>query len=273
TLPREETPARGQQGPPPPVHQPIRSVAAPVTREAPPPQEHRPQPVSQPPPARQEPVYAQVNKNRPTAQLQAPQPQPEPQGQPRDSYGRDYATEIDNFITSDPYRRNPPQENRYKEPPAPTNQYNRFAGSSQPKPEPKSYQPYSSNKPQEYRPPVSNGPSNAPPKSKFVQEKYKDYMSQIKPSSSYSAYNPRPYKPTGFAPVASSYKNGSKEHMYDSGVDTYDNAKPKLPEPAPLSPIANDEDDPQVVATARGMFDSNGGVLSSVETGVSIVIP
>ena len=27
------------------------------------------------------------------------------------------------------------------------------------------------------------------------------------------------------------------------------------------------------MATARGVFDSNGGVLSSVETGVSIVIP
>jgi len=39
------------------------------------------------------------------------------------------------------------------------------------------------------------------------------------------------------------------------------------------SPPSVDEDDPQVVATAKGVFDSNGGVLSSVETGVSIVIP
>ena len=40
-----------------------------------------------------------------------------------------------------------------------------------------------------------------------------------------------------------------------------------------FSPPSVEEDDPQVVATARGVFDSNGGVLSSVETGVSIVIP
>lgn len=35
----------------------------------------------------------------------------------------------------------------------------------------------------------------------------------------------------------------------------------------------NDEDGHTVVATARGVFSSNGGVLSSIETGVSIIIP
>ena len=40
-----------------------------------------------------------------------------------------------------------------------------------------------------------------------------------------------------------------------------------------FSSSIDDDDDPQVVATARGFFDTNGGVLSSVETGVSIVIP
>ncbi|XP_042199050.1 tight junction protein ZO-1 isoform X5 [Callorhinchus milii] len=41
------------------------------------------------------------------------------------------------------------------------------------------------------------------------------------------------------------------------------------------SALEDDEDDDShtVVATARGIFDSNGGVLSSVETGVSIIIP
>lgn len=34
-----------------------------------------------------------------------------------------------------------------------------------------------------------------------------------------------------------------------------------------------DEDGHTVVATARGVFSSNGGVLSSIETGVSIIIP
>lgn len=34
-----------------------------------------------------------------------------------------------------------------------------------------------------------------------------------------------------------------------------------------------EEDGHTVVATARGVFNSNGGVLSSIETGVSIIIP
>ncbi|MEQ2164020.1 Tight junction protein ZO-1, partial [Goodea atripinnis] len=42
-------------------------------------------------------------------------------------------------------------------------------------------------------------------------------------------------------------------------------------------PSALDDDDEDeghtVVATARGIFNSNGGVLSSIETGVSIIIP
>lgn len=44
-----------------------------------------------------------------------------------------------------------------------------------------------------------------------------------------------------------------------------------------FSPGALDNDDEDeghtVVATARGIFNSNGGVLSSIETGVSIIIP
>lgn len=46
----------------------------------------------------------------------------------------------------------------------------------------------------------------------------------------------------------------------------------------PFSPSALDDDEDEdeghtVVATARGIFNSNGGVLSSIETGVSIIIP
>lgn len=47
--------------------------------------------------------------------------------------------------------------------------------------------------------------------------------------------------------------------------------------PPSLSPSALDDDDEDeghtVVATARGIFNCNGGVLSSIETGVSIIIP
>ncbi|XP_069383846.1 tight junction protein ZO-1 isoform X9 [Paralichthys olivaceus] len=75
---------------------------------------------------------------------------------------------------------------------------------------------------------------------------------------------------------------------HDSGLDTFtrtmDN-RPKyqhnninaIPKAIPVSPNALDDDDEDeghtVVATARGIFNCNGGVLSSIETGVSIIIP
>uniref|UniRef100_A0AAX7SSA9 Zona occludens protein 1 n=1 Tax=Astatotilapia calliptera TaxID=8154 RepID=A0AAX7SSA9_ASTCA len=80
---------------------------------------------------------------------------------------------------------------------------------------------------------------------------------------------------------------------HDSGLDTFtrtiDN-RPKyqhnninaIPKAIPvrgfaLIPSALDDDDEDeghtVVATARGIFNCNGGVLSSIETGVSIIIP
>ncbi|XP_017374490.2 tight junction protein ZO-1 isoform X7 [Cebus imitator] len=74
---------------------------------------------------------------------------------------------------------------------------------------------------------------------------------------------------------------------FDSGVETFSihAEKPKyqinnistVPKAIPVSPSAMEEDEDEdghtVVATARGIFNSNGGVLSSIETGVSIIIP
>ncbi|XP_045304808.1 tight junction protein ZO-1 isoform X32 [Leopardus geoffroyi] len=74
---------------------------------------------------------------------------------------------------------------------------------------------------------------------------------------------------------------------FDSGVETFSihADKPKyqmnnvstVPKAVPVSPSAVEEDEDEdghtVVATARGVFNSNGGVLSSIETGVSIIIP
>ncbi|MEQ2310799.1 Tight junction protein ZO-1, partial [Ameca splendens] len=75
---------------------------------------------------------------------------------------------------------------------------------------------------------------------------------------------------------------------HDSGLDTFSRTmdnRPKyqhnninaIPKAVPVSPSALDDDDEDeghtVVATARGIFNSNGGVLSSIETGVSIIIP
>ncbi|XP_053768767.1 tight junction protein ZO-1 isoform X2 [Desmodus rotundus] len=73
----------------------------------------------------------------------------------------------------------------------------------------------------------------------------------------------------------------------DSGVEAFplrvDRPKYQLnsvssgPKAVPVSPSVVEEDDDEdghtVVATARGVFNSNGGVLSSIETGVSIIIP
>ncbi|XP_050929793.1 tight junction protein ZO-1 isoform X9 [Lates calcarifer] len=76
---------------------------------------------------------------------------------------------------------------------------------------------------------------------------------------------------------------------HDSGLDTFTrtmdhrskyqhNNVNAVPKAIPVSPSALDDDEDEdeghtVVATARGIFNSNGGVLSSIETGVSIIIP
>ncbi|XP_053741467.1 tight junction protein ZO-1 isoform X15 [Synchiropus splendidus] len=75
---------------------------------------------------------------------------------------------------------------------------------------------------------------------------------------------------------------------HDSGLDTFTRTMDSrlkyqhnninaIPKAIPVSPSALDDDDEDeghtVVATARGIFNCNGGVLSSIETGVSIIIP
>ncbi|XP_046889248.1 tight junction protein ZO-1 isoform X1 [Hypomesus transpacificus] len=75
---------------------------------------------------------------------------------------------------------------------------------------------------------------------------------------------------------------------HDSGLDTFTHTmdnRPKyqhnnvnaIPKAIPVSPSALEDDEEDeghtVVATARGIFNCNGGVLSSMETGVSIIIP
>ncbi|KAM9270713.1 tight junction protein 1 isoform 1-T1 [Cariama cristata] len=81
--------------------------------------------------------------------------------------------------------------------------------------------------------------------------------------------------------------SSSQPPEFDTGMDTFavqvDKAKYQpnnvnaVPKAIPVSPSAledeEEEDGHTVVATARGVFNSNGGVLSSIETGVSIIIP
>uniref|UniRef100_A0A671Q329 Zona occludens protein 1 n=1 Tax=Sinocyclocheilus anshuiensis TaxID=1608454 RepID=A0A671Q329_9TELE len=96
------------------------------------------------------------------------------------------------------------------------------------------------------------------------------------------------------APISTTTKPQSSPQPtdHDSGLDTFARTmdqKPKyqqnnitaVPKAIPVSPSALEDDDDDdddddshtVVATARGIFNSNGGVLSSIETGVSIIIP
>ncbi|KAK7170510.1 hypothetical protein R3I94_000647 [Phoxinus phoxinus] len=92
------------------------------------------------------------------------------------------------------------------------------------------------------------------------------------------------------APISTTAKPQSSPHStdHDSGLDTFTRTmdqKPKyqqnninaVPKAIPVSPSALEDDDDDdshtVVATARGIFNCNGGVLSSIETGVSIIIP
>ncbi|XP_061887202.1 tight junction protein ZO-1 isoform X16 [Entelurus aequoreus] len=92
------------------------------------------------------------------------------------------------------------------------------------------------------------------------------------------------------SPSASPIKPTQSHNMdHDSGLDTFTrtmdnrskyqhNSINAVPKAIPVSPSALDDDEEEdeghtVVATARGIFNSNGGVLSSIETGVSIIIP
>ncbi|KAM6409772.1 tight junction protein 1 isoform 2-T2 [Rhynochetos jubatus] len=92
--------------------------------------------------------------------------------------------------------------------------------------------------------------------------------------------------PNSPQPVSKAHSS-SQPPEFDSGMDTFAGQvdKPKyqpnnvnaVPKAIPVSPSAledeEEEDGHTVVATARGVFNSNGGVLSSIETGVSIIIP
>uniref|UniRef100_A0A8C5M6U6 Zona occludens protein 1 n=1 Tax=Leptobrachium leishanense TaxID=445787 RepID=A0A8C5M6U6_9ANUR len=78
-------------------------------------------------------------------------------------------------------------------------------------------------------------------------------------------------------PILKSTNSGIPQDLTESKPKYQPNNVNAVPKAIPVSPTAledDDEDDAHtVVATARGVFNSNGGVLSSIETGVSIIIP
>ncbi|KAM4749495.1 tight junction protein 1 isoform 2-T2 [Rhinophrynus dorsalis] len=99
---------------------------------------------------------------------------------------------------------------------------------------------------------------------------------QVKPELPTKPQNsPQPILKSNSVAVPSEMDSTSKQT--DNKPKYQPNNVNAVPKAIPVSPSAledDDEDDAHtVVATARGVFNSNGGVLSSIETGVSIIIP
>jgi len=88
------------------------------------------------------------------------------------------------------------------------------------------------------------------------RQEYKNYIKSVRDPVQ-QRLGPKPFRPR-----SPPQGNG----QYDSGLEH------EQPVKMPQS-IDGSEAETEVLATARGTFDNSGGVLSSVETGVSIVIP
>ncbi|CBY21340.1 unnamed protein product [Oikopleura dioica] len=114
---------------------------------------------------------------------------------------------------------------------------------------------------------LSNDPAKIPFHQRldmFKQQDKKEYNNYVK-----SIRDPQPAFQQRLGPRP--FKTRPEQQTYDSGVER---DEPRNHQSQAGIPVVDDDDnDPEVVATARGTFDVSGGVLSSVETGVSIVIP
>ncbi|XP_010729590.3 tight junction protein ZO-1 isoform X8 [Larimichthys crocea] len=148
-------------------------------------------------------------------------------------------------------------------------------------------------------PPKTVTNSGAPPVSSYNRYTPKPYTTSAKPfarmfDSPKFNHNLLPndkpeIAPKGTSPVKPQIPPQPQNTDHDSGLDTFTrtmdhrskhqhNNINAVPKAIPVSPSALDDDEDEdeghtVVATARGIFNSNGGVLSSIETGVSIIIP
>uniref|UniRef100_A0A8C2X5W9 Zona occludens protein 1 n=1 Tax=Cyclopterus lumpus TaxID=8103 RepID=A0A8C2X5W9_CYCLU len=139
-------------------------------------------------------------------------------------------------------------------------------------------------------------PKTAPPATSYNRYAPKPYTTSAKPfarmfDSPKFNHNLLPNEKPDTAPKPSEASDSPSAHNTDpdSGLDTFTrtmdhrskhqhNNINAVPKAIPVSPSALDDDEDEdeghtVVATARGIFNSNGGVLSSIETGVSIIIP
>uniref|UniRef100_A0A3B5AXJ2 Zona occludens protein 1 n=1 Tax=Stegastes partitus TaxID=144197 RepID=A0A3B5AXJ2_9TELE len=151
------------------------------------------------------------------------------------------------------------------------------------------------------QPPKSVASTGAPPTSSYNRYVPKPYTTSARPfarmfDSPKFNHNLLPNdkpetapKGRSSSPVKPQIPAQPQNPDHDSGLDTFTrtmdhrskyqhNNVNAVPKAIPVSPSALDDDDDEdeghtVVATARGIFNCNGGVLSSIETGVSIIIP
>uniref|UniRef100_A0A4W6CYN0 Tight junction protein 1 n=1 Tax=Lates calcarifer TaxID=8187 RepID=A0A4W6CYN0_LATCA len=144
------------------------------------------------------------------------------------------------------------------------------------------------------QPPKTVTSTGAPPASSYNRYVPKPYTTSARPfarmfDSPKFNHNLLPNDKPDTAPKVSSVPPQPQNADHDSGLDTFTrtmdhrskyqhNNVNAVPKAIPVSPSALDDDEDEdeghtVVATARGIFNSNGGVLSSIETGVSIIIP
>uniref|UniRef100_A0A3P8T996 Zona occludens protein 1 n=1 Tax=Amphiprion percula TaxID=161767 RepID=A0A3P8T996_AMPPE len=148
------------------------------------------------------------------------------------------------------------------------------------------------------QPPKSVTNTGAPPTSSYNRYVPKPYTTSARPfarmfdSPKFNHNllpNDKPETGRSSSPVKPQIPAQPQNADHDSGLDTFTrtmehrskyqhNNVNAVPKAIPVSPSALDDDDDEdeghtVVATARGIFNCNGGVLSSIETGVSIIIP
>ncbi|XP_077420687.1 tight junction protein 1 isoform X8 [Vanacampus margaritifer] len=148
------------------------------------------------------------------------------------------------------------------------------------------------------KPPKTITSGGAPPASSYNRYVPKPYTTSARPferkfDSPKFNHNllPNDKPDTASKSQSASPVKPSQSHNtdHDSGLDTFTrtidhrskyqhNNINAVPKAIPVSPTALDDDEEEdeghtVVATARGIFNNNGGVLSSIETGVSIIIP
>jgi len=222
-----------------------------VEQQAPPPQHHSPQqhqPMQQQQqmqqqPMQQQPPQQQIYAQPPVQQAPAPpmhqQPSPVHQQQP-----------VHQPQSPQPQQQQPTENSVRSHQPRPFGQQS----SNQPKKPTGYYMSQKTNFQSSWNPHPRGVKDDIP--SGTVSSRINQFANHTPPSQ--SNYTPPPPK------------SGQHQQARPQESSNPRSTSPQQPVHQPTQPVAPKKD---VVATARGIFDYNGGVLSSLETGVSLVIP